>query len=59
MDCYWCLSQSVLQMKLFKGTRLWRAIETSLTAAHEVNPHSVREVKIPEMELRTFKLTFS
>ena len=59
MDCYWCLSQSVLQMKLFKGTRLWRAIETSLTAVHEVNPHSVREVKIPEMELRTFKLTFS
>ena len=59
-DLHCHLFQSKLQMKLFKGTRLWRAVETRLTAAaQEAIPRSMREVEIPEMELRTYKLTFS
>ncbi|KAK7104128.1 hypothetical protein V1264_018894 [Littorina saxatilis] len=54
-----CGMQSKLQTKLFKATRVWTAIEMSLTATQVKNPTAVRELEIPEMELRTYKFTFS
>ncbi|KAL8619582.1 hypothetical protein ACOMHN_019638 [Nucella lapillus] len=54
-----CEMSNKLLLKMFRGTRLWQATETTLTGLQESKLLRLGErVLIPPMELRTFLLTF-